>query len=177
MVENRSDSLLQVLNVGLLSRIRRNHGLEHATLHMLAERHPGKPFAGHSGPGGFWIVGDVPPGELHAAVDEAMQRLHNGERQLAIHPNCGTNLATAGLFAGLAASLAFLGGGRRLRDRLERLPLAATLATFGLILAKPMGYLLQERVTTSGFPESLRVVEIISAKRGRIKAYRVVTEG
>jgi len=161
---------------GLLSRIRRNHGMEHATLHILAERHPGQPFAGHSSHSGFWIVGDVTTEELRAAVDEAAQRLQNGEHRLAIHPNCGTNLATAGLSAGLAASFAFLGGGKRLRDRLERLPLAATLATLGLILAQPLGYLLQERITTSGIPGSLRVVGIIPSQRGRIKAHRVVTK-
>ncbi len=37
-----------LLDTGLISRIRRNHGLEHATLHVLAERHPGQPVAGHS---------------------------------------------------------------------------------------------------------------------------------
>ena len=30
-----------ILNLPILSRIRRNHGLEHATLHVLSRRHPG----------------------------------------------------------------------------------------------------------------------------------------
>ncbi len=46
----------KILEYAPLSRIRRNHGLEHAALHVLAERHPGKPLAGHSDLNGFWIT-------------------------------------------------------------------------------------------------------------------------
>jgi hypothetical protein len=50
-------------------------------------------------------------------------------------------------------------------------------ATLTLILTQPLGLKLQERVTTSGDPGDLRVVEIIPTKRGRLKAHRVVTQG
>ena len=49
--------------------------------------------------------------------------------------------------------------------------------SLALVLAQPLGLLLQERITTSGEPGSLRVVEIIPRKRGRVKAHRIVTEG
>ncbi|MGW8250301.1 MAG: hypothetical protein ACWGO1_06635, partial [Anaerolineales bacterium] len=62
-------------------------------------------------------------------------------------------------------------------DRVERLPLAATLATLTLIASQPLGMLLQERVTTSGELESLEVVKITPSRRGRMRAHRVLTEG
>lgn len=155
---------------------RRNHGLEHATLHILAQRRPRQSFAGHSDPGGFWILGNVSPEELRSAIDEAMARLRRGERHLATHPNCGTNFVTAGTLAGLAGALAMFGAGRRTRDKLERLPLAVTLATLALMVAQPLGLHLQARLTTSADPGDLSVVEIQTTRRGQVQAHRVLTQ-
>jgi hypothetical protein len=166
-----------ILETAPIARIRRNHGVEHATLHVLSERHPGLPLAGHSDMGGFWIVGDLASEELSSAIDEALARLNAGEGQLAVHPSCGTNFATAGVLTGLAASLAMYGVGRRLRDNFERIPTAIVLATLALIAAQPLGLLLQEHVTTSGVPGDLHVVEIIPHTRGRLTAHRIVTAG
>jgi len=161
----------------LLSRVRRNHGLEHATLHILARRHPRVGLGGHSDSGGFWVIGNVPIEEVHQAVEEALGRLRKGETDLAIHPHCGTNFVTAGVLAGTAAGLAMLGAGQRTRDKFERLPLAMTLATLALILAQPLGLWLQERITTSGEMGDLHVIEIVTNRRGGLTAYRVVTRG
>ena len=172
-----NNAIESVLKYPAVSRVRRNHGLEHATLHILSQRNLKRPLAGHSDTRGFWVLGDVPTEEVQSAVEEAMQRLEGGERHLAVHPNCGTNFATAGILAGLAAFIALFGAGQRFRDRLERLPLAATLATLALIVSQPLGMMLQERVTTSGQLGSLRLVKITPSRRGRIRAHRVVTEG
>ncbi len=160
-----------------ISRIRRNHGLEHATLHILAERYPKVSMAGHSSASGFWLLGDVSTEDVQTAVSEALSRMRAGERNLAVHPNCGTNFVASGAVAGVAGAAAMFGVGRRWQDKLERLPLAATLATLGLIMAQPLGLKLQEKVTTSGDPGDLEVVEIIPSTRGRIKAHRVITRG
>ena len=166
-----------LLNSPTILRIRRNHAVEHASLHILAQRFPGKPMAGHSNPRGFWILGDIPADEIRSAVESALVRLRAGESHLALHPNCGTNIAVAGIAAGLSASLAMLGSGNRTRDKLERLPLALSLATFGLIAAQPLGAALQARVTTCADPGEMRLVDIIPREGGRLKAHRVVTEG
>jgi hypothetical protein len=158
-----------------LGQIRRNHGLEHATLHVLAQRHSRLAAAGHSDMGGFWILANVSTEEIRSAVEEALGRLRSGESQLAVHPNCGTNLVTAGTLAGLAGALAMLGVGGRGRDKLERVPLAISLATLALIASQPVGLFLQGRVTTSGDPASLQVLEIRTTQRGRVQAHRVIT--
>lgn len=166
-----------ILSAFPVSRIRRNHGLEHATLHVLSNLYPRTSMAGHSDMGGFWIIGDVEQEDVRLAVNEALSRMRAGEEDLAVHPNCGTNFVTAGTLAGVAASLAMFGAGKRLRDKMERFPLAASLATMALMMAQPVGLKIQEQVTTSGKPLSLNVVDIIPSNRGRMKAYRVVTEG
>ena len=43
----------------VVRRTRQHHAIEHATLHLLAARFPGKSFAGYSDPGGFTVYGDV----------------------------------------------------------------------------------------------------------------------
>jgi hypothetical protein len=151
--------------------------LEHATLHILSQRHPKLPLAGHSDTRGFWVLGEVSTEDVTSAVQEAMQRMQAGEHNLAVHPNCGTNFVTSGVLASLAAFVAMFGAGRRLRDRLERLPLAASLATIALIISQPLGLRLQERVTTSGELAGLQVVQITPSRRGRMQAHRVLTQG
>jgi hypothetical protein len=170
-----STPVQELVNLPIVSLIRRNHGLEHATLHILAQRYPGRPLAGHSDTGGFWLLGDVPTDGLQQAVEEALRRLRAGEERLAVHPNCGTNFVTAGSLAGLAAVLGMLGVGERRRDKFERLPLVVTLATLALILAQPLGLALQRNVTTSGQPGALEVVSITPGKRAGMPAHRVKT--
>jgi hypothetical protein len=167
----------RLLETPAVSRLRRNHGLEHATLTILSQRHPNLPMAGHSTTAGFRVIGEIEAAEVQSAIEEALRRMRQGERRLAVHPNCGTNFVTSGTFAGLAGASAMLGAGKRRGDKLERLPLAITLATLALIVAYPFGMLLQEQVTTSGEPGSLELAEIRSVQRGRMFVHSVVTRG
>lgn len=168
---------MSLLEHPTISRIRRNHGLEHATIHMLSRRFPKQSFAGHSDAGGFWLMGEVDTEALADAVTQALTRMRNGERGLAVHPNCGTNFATYGIAAGFAAFVGMAGVGNRFRDKLERLPVMMLFATVALILAQPFGFRIQQKVTTSGEPGDLEVVEIMRTVRGRVIAHRVTTKG
>lgn len=174
-MDSESAVLKKRQSLPYISRIRRNHGLEHATLHVLSKRYPKRSLAGHSDTRGFWILGDVGLEDVYEAVEEAKSRLQNGETNLAVHRNCGTNFVTSGILAGLAAGAAMFGAGRRTRDKLERLPAAMFLATLALIFSQPLGFLIQERITTSPEMDDLQVVEIVATKKGRMKAHRVST--
>jgi hypothetical protein len=85
------------------------------------------------------------------------------------------------MLAGVAGVIAMIGVGRRWRDKLERLPLAMTLSTLALIVGMPLGTLMQARLTTSGDPGDMQIVEIMtkmsSPDEGRLKAHRVITRG
>lgn len=170
----RAFGLFNTLSV---SRVRRNHGLEHATLNILSERYPRQRMAGHSDLNGFWIVADLPVAQVSQAVEQALARMQAGEESLAIHANCGTNFVAAGTAAGLAAWLGMLGAGKGLRSKLDRLPMVISLATIALIAAQPLGFILQARVTTSGQPGTLEIVDIYASRQGGFPACRVVTRG
>jgi hypothetical protein len=172
-IQTRSTtSLLETYPLGA---IRRNHALEHATLHVLARSQPRQALAGHSDAGGFWIVGKVSNEAVRMAVAEALQRLQGGEHQLAVHPNCGTNFVTAGTLAGLAGALAMFGAGQGRREKLERLPLAVSLATLALVFSQPLGSFLQARVTTASDLTNLQVLGVKTSQRGRLLAHRILT--
>jgi len=167
---------MSLLDFPPLSRIRRNHGLEHATIHILARKSAHTPMAGHSDTGGFWLLGELDTDLVRASAAEALQRMKNGEHKLAVHPNCGTNFVTAGMAGGLAGAAAMFGA-RKWTDQVMRLPLAITLATLALIFSQPFGFLIQEHVTTSGRPGALEIVDVVPTRRGRFTAHRVITRG
>jgi hypothetical protein len=167
---------MSLLDIPLLARIRCNHGLEHATLNILSQRFPARPLAGYSSPGGFFIFGDVPTAELREAVVQALARLSNGERQLAIHEHCGTNYVVTGAVAG---GLAWLGmaGAKNKREQVDRLPLAVALAILGLIASQPLGPAIQQRITTSSDPGGMSIVDVFPIRLGRFALHRIVTRG
>jgi Domain of unknown function (DUF6391) len=159
------------LDLPLILETRRNHALEHATLHVLARAHPA-PLAGHSNPTGYFILGDMTTDDLRAAAQEAWTRLNAGEHELAIHPGCGTNLATTMLLAGTLAWLP-LKGRRSTLGRVAILPLALAFAALGVALARPLGPALQQRVTTEADLGNLQIVEVRRVRNG---VHRVLTK-
>ena len=90
----------------ILQQTRQHHAIEHATIHLLAARFPRRVFAGMSDPWGFTLYGQLNSEAIEEAVGEAIQRLQDGEEELAYHPNCGTNLTATIL---LVTAAAFLG--------------------------------------------------------------------
>lgn len=161
----------------VFQRIRRNHGLEHATLHVLSQRKPGTSLAGQSDYWGFWIIGDVSQSEVQESAQEALRRLQAGENQLAVHPYCGTNLVASALLGSLAVLSVFIGSGKRSRSKLERIPMAIALASLSLMLARPFGAWLQEHITTSADAIGLQIQSIRPVQRGWMRAHRVNTRG
>jgi len=144
-----------------LLNIRRNHALEHATIHLLSQQYPNRSFIGRSDSRGFYIYGQVQTDILTGLIEQGLQRLRRGERSLAIHPNCGTNLVTSGLLAGGAAYMAFSGSEHEgWRRRLERFPLVILSTIVALIIAQPLGRSAQEHLTTEGNPGTLYVTNV-----------------
>jgi hypothetical protein len=166
---------MTILDIPVLSRIRRNHGLEHATINILSQRFPYRRLAGYSFPGGFFILGDLPTDDLREAVHQALARMNNGERTLAIHEHCGTNYAASGVVAGVLAWLG-MAGAKSNRNKVERLPLVITLVTFGFIFSQPLGPALQQRITTSGDPQGMSIVDVFPIRFGQFSLHRVITK-
>jgi hypothetical protein len=163
---------MNVLDLPFIARLRRNHALEHATIHVLTQKQRPLKVVGRSTFGGYYLYGNLTTETVAEAAHEALARLRAGEHRLAVHPNCGTNLVTAGSLAGLA-TFAVLGNSKK--RRLESLPTALLAATTALILAQPLGAKLQANVTTMADLGDLTIKEIRCEARGNVMVHFVST--
>ncbi len=155
----------------VINAIRRNHALEHATISILLSRHgPHVRVVGRAAPDGFYIYGDIPTERLREFAYEGLARLQRGESHLAVSPLCGTNLAVAGVLAGLA-SLFAMGS----RTRLQGIPGAIMAAMLAVIAAQPLGRLVQKHVTTSPELDGVRIVSVEPMGRRFPRLHKVRT--
>ncbi len=140
-----------------------NHAIEHATIHILSRMLPYVNMAGRSNSRGFYIYGNIPTDTLKKAAQEAIDRILAGERQLAIHPNCGTNIVSSSV---LAAGGAMLATNRIKRGLGEQIPAGVLGAMIGVVLGQMLGLRLQARVTTSTDFIRARITEIKRKQAG-----------
>jgi hypothetical protein len=145
--------------------------LEHATMHLLAKRTPGAILMGHTTPRGFTLYGQVTTEAVARAAQDAWSGLQSGQSALAIHPNCGTNIVTAGLLAGFGAYLAL--EGNRNRNMWQRLSQVLWATTLGVMAAQPLGRWVQASLTTSCKVARAHVGEITSHGRGSLMCHSV----
>ena len=148
------------LNDLILSRrTRQNHALEHATFTIMAQMDPTFSGSARSSEHGFIIFNDVDLGLLRRAIDEALRRLQAGEAELAIHPNCGTNLAVGITMVTLGTTLGLLSEKTRFR-----VASAAASSVAGWAAARPVGEYMQKHFTTLPDLQGVRVTDIARRK-------------
>jgi hypothetical protein len=157
----------------LINNVRRNHALEHATLNILLRN--GVSLSGYSDWRGFWVIGKVPTTLLLDSATLALQRLNNGEKELAVHAYCGTNYVASGVSAGLAAWMTMIGANDG-KSRWDRLPLALVAATLALMLSRPLGPFLQRKVTTKPEMPEARIMGITLYERWGRQFHRIRTQ-
>ncbi|MGF1505680.1 MAG: hypothetical protein GYB64_02980 [Chloroflexi bacterium] len=174
-MQTLTSSLQEVLDVPFVRRTRRNHGLEHATIHMMQRSIPDLRVIGRSDANGFWLWGDLPTDKVEQAAHAALRRMRGGEHKLALHPNCGTNIVTTATLGAGAVLLALVGSEREKGGRLSRLPLIVTGLMLAIVAGQPLGMQLQEHVTTLGDPGDLEIVSVERINRAGIISHRITT--
>lgn len=157
MLERLAEVARPVLNFLPIRRTRRNHALEHATVHMLQRKHKNLRVSGVSTSFGFVLFHNVSADAVDAAAQDALKRLKKGESALAIHPNCGTNLVTTGALATLVAVVLWWGKRPLTRGRLN---LTLTGMILALMLGQPLGMDIQKNFTTEGDPGDLEIFSV-----------------
>jgi hypothetical protein len=148
--------------------LRRNHALEHATIGVMMEREPGRKLNGFSTDDGFFVQGVRSISEVESAAREAMRRLQNGEKRLAIHRNCGTTIVAANLLAAVffLVTLGFFlyfGVGN-----LYLMILGSLVLAFALRI--PLSLILQRFVTTDADLTNAEVGWVEPAQPGDLKS-------
>ncbi len=160
----------------LLSRLRRNHALEHATINLASQRYPGVRIVGLSGPLGFSLYTPLSADEVVPLVREALAALKAGQAHLALHHNCGTNIVVTAMLTTLAT---LMGMGRRtkrpMRRMLERLPYVVLLNVIALLAAPSAGQWIQGKVTTDPHLDDVEIGSLFTDYRGGLQRIRVHT--
>jgi hypothetical protein len=146
--------------------LRQVHALEHATVWVLSEL--SSPYGslasglqgGMSTEEGFYLYGSVNSTDVQRAVHTALRRIVQGDWDLAVHPQCGTNLSVGMvLTAGLALGLHLLIP----KGPLEQLVGLGIAATTAVQLAPEVGAVVQRYVTTA-IPFNLEVTDIHASR-------------
>ena len=157
--------------LGVIDRIRRNHGLEHATVAVLLEGGARPPLAGYSTPAGYFIYARESTDAVTSAASEGLRRMAAGESALAISPYCGSNLVVAAVLAGLFSTVIMRGRKRHLR----RIPLVAATGVAAAVLGRPLGMEVQRRYTTSADVEGLEISSVRCLRSGKHTVHWVGT--
>jgi Domain of unknown function (DUF6391) len=175
---NQDKQLLELLHFipGLkeILMLRQVHALEHATVWLLSQPRAGRfisllpcnfhvdneSLGGLSTEEGFFLYGDVNISNLRRAVTNGLQRLKDGEWELAVHPRCGTNVSVSMLLTfGLSVGMHLIMP-RGLIEQLLGLGIATTTAAE---LTPTLGALVQRYVTTS-VPFNLSIESITKTR-------------
>lgn len=149
----------RIAPLSVLYHIRKNHAMEHASIHILTKSHPNIAFAGYSLIKGFWIYGQTELQDIQKAVEMAQARLKNGERQLAVHPNCGTNIAVTGLCTAASSSLALMAESDE-DSSFSRFSALTSAGLIGALIGRPLGPAVQKHITTDANVADLSIVGI-----------------
>ena len=157
--------------IALLQRIRRNHAIEHATLHMLARSTARVRLLGQSDAGGITFYGDADDAQLRQALDQGLRALQAGAAELAVHPRCGSGVTVTGLLA-LVPAWVLLTELERRRPSL-RVPLALLGLVSAAVLAPPLALTAQACVFTEAEVASARILSLTRYQFGDLSVRRV----
>ncbi|MGE3960946.1 MAG: DUF6391 domain-containing protein [Dehalococcoidia bacterium] len=152
-----------------LDDVRRNHGLEHATVAVLFARQAPQRLAGRASGNGFFILGKVDRDVIESCAHEALSRLKRGESGLVVSPMCGTNLVVTGGVCALATMVSLTLS--REKKPQERLGDAISASTMGALAAQPLGRLVQEKITTMADHGDTEIVRVRQFTPWLLKVY------
>ena len=142
-----------------LLMVRQVHALEHATVWVLGETLGDSymdAIAGMSTEDGFYLYGKLNINQISQATYSALERLKEGEWNLAVHPRCGTNFSVQILLTTAMVGLTSLVAPKNPLAQILGMGVAATTA---LEIAPDLGNSVQKYITTS-IPFNLKIVNI-----------------
>jgi len=155
----------------LIKRLRRNHAIEHATAAVLmTKQRAGASIAGWASTDGFHILSNASTETVARSAEEGLARLKEGEHDLAVSPFCGTNLATAAFLAGFASMLTVRN--KRVTGSFSTAVLTSLTA---IVIAQPVGKLVQKHITTSADVSDVRIIAVTSSGKGKFTRHKIKT--
>ena len=154
----------------LVRRVRQNHGLEHATIHMLAGKARGR-VSGLSDPWGFTLFGDISQPQVMRAASDALVALAGGREQSGDSPELWHESGGEG-DARCRGRAAGAGGQARCARSILRATIIFILPA--LVVGDPVAFRVQEFTTTADVADRW-IVTVRRMTLGPIVLNRVTT--
>lgn len=140
-------------------------------MHILARLGVPYRLVGYSDWNGFTLYGEIATEAVAWAAHEALARLQAGQSALAVHPRCGTNIVGLVLAAGGMAALV---GSLPASSRIKQVARILFAALPAVMLSRPLGYAMQQHITTSGDLRGARIRRIQRDLWGGVVRHRVL---
>ncbi len=83
----------------------------------------------------------------------------------------------SGFAAGVAGAVGMIGAGNKPRKKVERIPLITLLSVLALLIARPLGPMIQRELTVNPDPGDLKILSIARHSLNGITAHRIRTQG
>ncbi|MGM0436829.1 MAG: DUF6391 domain-containing protein [Bacillota bacterium] len=91
----------QLYQIATNPKLRKNHGLEHATINILEKEYGYNDLAGYAEEDGFYIMGVNNNIYVEEAARKGLNLMKNGKNELAIHKRCGTSMTVANFLSAI----------------------------------------------------------------------------
>lgn len=98
----------QIYKIATNPTLRKNHGLEHATVNILEREYGHTNLAGYAEDDGFYILGLDNVWQVEEAARRGIQLLKRGQKDLVIHQKCGTSVTVANFISAVIFLLLLL---------------------------------------------------------------------
>ena len=133
----------QIYQIATNQNLRKNHGLEHATINILEKELGYNGLAGYAEENGFYIMGVRNPDFVEEAARKGLRLMKNGKEGLAIHKRCGTSMTVANFLSAIIfLVLLFYSGHFSILNMIIAIVLSNIFGPF-------LGQLVQKKLTTS----------------------------
>ena len=149
----------QIYKIATNSRLRKNHALEHATVNILEKEYGYRRLSGYATEEGFYIIGAGNVNYVLEAAHRGLQLMKNGQRELAVHINCGTSRIVANFVSAIIfLLLLFTTGQLSIVNVIIALLVSHLFSTF-------LGKAVQRRFTTLARVEELEIEQAYFEKK------------
>lgn len=101
----------QIYKIARNPVLRKNHGLEHATVNVLEGKYGYRNLAGYAENNGYYIIGVDNIHLVEEAAREGLALMKRGNSELAIHNKCGTSITMANFVSALIFLFLFIATG------------------------------------------------------------------
>ncbi|MDI3546569.1 MAG: hypothetical protein PWR10_221 [Halanaerobiales bacterium] len=145
----------QIYRIATNPVLRKNHGLEHATVNILEREYGYRNLAGYAEESGFYIIGATNIWAVEEAARKGLALMRKGYGDLAVHKRCGTSMTVANFVSAVIFLLLLLYTGHFSIFNMIIAIVAANL------MGPLLGQVIQRRFTTTADVDEM---EIVSAR-------------